>query len=116
MAFDLGSELYDALQALKAEKGYRSTSQMVLQALEAFDYSGIEGSGRAPKQISVRVPPELREQLQQIAKDAEVSVGYLVRMSLMHFLENHSGAPKNASTDKDQQDLSGEDSWDFVSA
>ena len=60
LTFDLQQELLDKLKQLQKKVGARSLSEVVRHAVSVFDFSDIDLKPSVHRQISVRLPSELR--------------------------------------------------------
>jgi Arc/MetJ-type ribon-helix-helix transcriptional regulator len=82
LTFDLPQVLLTKIGSLRKQTGLSSTSEVVRQALREFDFGSYEADEPERRQISVRLPPEVRRFLLKTAKKKKVSVGELLRAAI----------------------------------
>jgi Arc/MetJ-type ribon-helix-helix transcriptional regulator len=82
LTFDLPLSLISKLTAQQKQLGLKSTSEVVRLAIEQYDYDRFEASAEEHRQISVRLPGEMKSKLAKYAKKKKVSVGELLRVAI----------------------------------
>ncbi len=82
LTFDLPLELLTKIGSRRKQAGLGSTSEVVRQALREFDFGSYESAEPERRQISVRLPPDVRRFLLKTAKKKKVSVGELLRAAI----------------------------------
>jgi Arc/MetJ-type ribon-helix-helix transcriptional regulator len=82
LTFDLPVELLTKIELLRKQAGFGSTSEVVRHALREFDFGSFEATEPERRQISVRLPPEMRRFLVKTAKKKQVSLGELLRVAI----------------------------------
>lgn len=82
LTFDLPLSLISKLSAQQKHLGLKSTSEVVRLAIDEYDYDKFEASSEEHRQISVRLPGEMKSKLGKYAKKKKVSVGELLRVAI----------------------------------
>lgn len=82
LTFDLGPDLQAKLEAYQSVLGRRSTSSIIRFAIKHFPFERFCNEEQPRKQISVRLPLELKEKLIHYSELKSVSVGELLRAAL----------------------------------
>ena len=82
LTFDLPLSLISKLASQQKQLGLKSTSEVVRLAIEQYDYDRFEASSEEHRQISVRLPGEMKSKLGKYAKKKKVSVGELLRVAI----------------------------------
>ncbi len=82
LTFDLPLALLTKIGILRKQAGFGSTSDVVRQALREFDFGSYEAAEPERRQISVRLPPDVRRFLLKTARKKKVSVGELLRVAI----------------------------------
>jgi len=82
LTFDLKQDLLKRLVAWQAHSGARSLSAVVREAIQRHDFTRFAAEAREHRQISVRLPTELKAQLLRLARQKGVSVGELLRSAI----------------------------------
>lgn len=88
LTFELKKDLLDRLDQFKNKSGARSTSEVVRFALASFDFEHYQNVEEDQRQISVRLPDELKEVLLKKSKEWKISVGELLRAAIEGLLIN----------------------------
>ena len=88
LTFEVDLDLIEQLQAFKASSGSASVSVIVRKALEDFDFETLRRPEATTRQVSVRLPTDLRDQLKQVAKDKDIPIGQIVREALLALLHD----------------------------
>jgi predicted transcriptional regulator len=81
LTFDLKQDLLERVQAYQVRSGARSLSAVVRQAIARHNFKSFS-AGSEHRQISVRLPVELKAQLLRLARQKKASVGELLRSAL----------------------------------
>lgn len=82
LTFDLPLSLIGKLEAQQKKLGLKSTSEVVRLAIDEYDYDTFEASAEEHRQISVRLPGDMKTKLGKHAKKKKVSVGELLRVAI----------------------------------
>ncbi len=82
LTFDVSCSLYQSLQQLQHSLGESSISGVIRQAIKDFNFKKFEGQANPHKQLSVRLPANLKLQLVKYSQDKQVSMGELLRATL----------------------------------
>jgi len=82
LTFDLGADLQAKLQTYQRLIGARSTSSVIRYAIQQFSFSSYSSQDEPHRQLSVRLPDNLKEKLLHFSKQKSVSVGELLRAAL----------------------------------
>jgi Arc/MetJ-type ribon-helix-helix transcriptional regulator len=82
LTFDLPLSLIEKLTAQQKQLGLKSTSEVVRMAIEDFDFEKFEATAEEHRQISVRLPGDMKSKLGKHAKRKKVSVGELLRVAI----------------------------------
>ena len=93
LTFDLPVSLIEKLAAQQKKLGLRSASEVVRLAIDEYDYDRFEASNEEHRQISVRLPANMKGKLAKYAKKKKVSVGELLRVAI-DSLEGKGGKKK----------------------
>ncbi len=82
LTFDLPVSLIDKIASAQSKLGLASTSEVVRLALAKFNFDRYESSREEHRQISVRLPADMKTLLSRQSRKKKVSVGALLRASL----------------------------------
>ena len=82
LTFDLPVSLIDKITVAQKKLGLASTSEVVRLALAKFNFDRFESSREEHRQISVRLPADMKTVLSRQSRKKKVSVGELLRASL----------------------------------
>ncbi|PTY07269.1 CopG family transcriptional regulator [Opitutaceae bacterium EW11] len=82
LTFDLPLSLIGKLTAQQKQLGLKSTSEVVRKAIDEYNYDKFEASSEEHRQISVRLPGDMKAKLGKYAKKKKVSVGELLRVAI----------------------------------
>jgi len=82
LTFDLPVSLIDKIASTQSKLGLASTSEVVRLALAKFNFDRFEPSREEHRQISVRLPADIKTVLSRQSRKKKVSVGELLRASL----------------------------------
>lgn len=82
LTFDLPLSLIDKLGSFQKKLGVKSSSEVVRQAISAFNFESYEASSEEHRQISVRLPADQKAKLVKFSKKKKVSVGELLRVAI----------------------------------
>lgn len=86
LTFDLPQNLIAKIESCRRALSLRSTSEVVREALAGFDFNGFSAPQKDHRQISVRLPPAMKDKLARYSRRKKVSVGELLRVAI-HDLE-----------------------------
>ncbi|HTQ31147.1 MAG TPA: ribbon-helix-helix protein, CopG family [Opitutaceae bacterium] len=82
LTFDLPHNLIAKIEACRRAMALRSTSEVVREALAGFDFNGFNAPQKNHRQISVRLPLEVKDRLAKYSRKKKVSVGELLRVAI----------------------------------
>lgn len=82
LTFDLPVSLIEKITTAQTKLGLASTSEVVRLALAKFNFDRFESSREEHRQISVRLPADMKTLLSRQSRKKKVSVGELLRASL----------------------------------
>lgn len=82
LTFDLPVSLIDKITSAQTKLGLASTSEVVRLALSKFNFDRYEPNKEEHRQISVRLPADMKTLLARHSRKKKVSVGELLRSSL----------------------------------
>ena len=82
LTFDLPLSLIEKLGSHQKKLGLKSASEVVRLAITEFNFDKFEASNEEHRQISVRLPVEMKGKLTKYAKKKKVSVGELLRVAI----------------------------------
>ena len=82
LTFDIREDLLKKVNSFKAKSRARSVSEVIRYALDNFSFTKFKPEIKNHKQISVRIPEDMRVALAQNAKTKNVSLGELLRAAL----------------------------------
>lgn len=82
LTFDLPVSLIDKITSAQTKMGLASTSEVVRLALAKFNFDRYESDREEHRQISVRLPGDMKTVLTRTSKKKKVSVGELLRAAL----------------------------------
>lgn len=83
LTFDLHLDLLIKLQELQRQSGVRSISEIIREALAVFNPGKLSEKSKKHRQISVRLPNELRRHLGQLSRKHKLSAGEILREALL---------------------------------
>ncbi len=96
LTVSLPEEKHGQLHTYAKKHAFANFSALVRYALENFDAKKHLSAPEASRQVSFRIPDELRTTLDKQARKAGVSLGHLIRTALDTLPEKPAGAPKAA--------------------
>lgn len=82
LTFDLTAPQVRKIDQLRRSRRLRTASAVVRLAIAEFDLRAFKGRPGRHRQISVRLPRELREKLRGDARARHVSIGELLRVAI----------------------------------
>ncbi len=82
LTFDIREDLLRKVNSFRAKAHARSVSEVIRYALSSFSFDKFKPQVKNHKQISVRIPDEMRLELSKNAKTKNVSLGELLRAAL----------------------------------
>jgi predicted HicB family RNase H-like nuclease len=85
LTFDLPVTLHDGLVALQKRTGAESLSVLVRHILESTHLEALVPEPSAHRQLSVRVPRDVRLRLTKLAKTKKISTGELMRLAIAQY-------------------------------
>jgi len=97
LTVSLPEEQHGQLHSYAKKHAFANFSALVRYALESFDAKKHLSAPEASRQVSFRIPNELRGSLDKQAKKAGVSLGHLIRTALETLPEKPAGVPKAES-------------------
>lgn len=84
LTFDLPHSLIAKIESCRRALALRSISEVVREALAGFDFNGFSAPQKDHRQISVRLPPAMKDKLARYSRKKKVSVGELLRVAIHH--------------------------------
>lgn len=94
LTVSLPEEKHGQLHAYAKKHAFSNFSALVRYALENFDAKKHLSAPESSRQVSFRIPNELRGALDKQARKAGVSLGHLIRTALDTLPEKPAGVPK----------------------
>jgi Arc/MetJ-type ribon-helix-helix transcriptional regulator len=94
LTFDLPVSLIDKISSAQGKLGLASTSEVVRVAIAKFNFDRFEPDVEEHRQISVRLPADMKTLLSRQSKKKKVSVGELLRVALEGLAVSGKAAPK----------------------
>lgn len=88
LTFDLPVSLIAKIEAAQRKLGVTSTSEVVRLAIANFNFERFEARSEEHRQISVRLPSDMKGLLTKHAKKKKVSVGEMLRVALLELAVN----------------------------
>lgn len=82
LTFDLPASLHESLVALQAKTGAQSLSVLVRHIVESADLDSLKPDLTDHRQVSVRIPKDLRSRLTKAARHKKISTGELMRLAI----------------------------------
>jgi hypothetical protein len=82
LTFDLPVSLIGKIASAQSKLGLASTSEVVRVAIAKFNFDRYEPNAEEHRQISVRLPADMKSLLAKQSKKKKVSVGELLRVAL----------------------------------
>lgn len=82
LTFDLPLSLIEKIATHQKKFGLSSASEVVREAIAHFDIDRCTSTTEPHRQISVRLPAEMKAKLAKAAKKKKISVGGLLRIAL----------------------------------
>lgn len=95
LTVSLPEELHGTLHSYANRHGFANFSALIRYALDNFDAKKHLSAPEASRQVSFRIPDDLRGSLDKQAKKAGVSLGHLIRTALEKLPEKPAGVPKS---------------------
>lgn len=96
LTFDLEEPLVDKIEKCRESLGLGSTSEVVRVAISRFNYDRYKPTAAAHRQISVRLPGEMRSMLKKQSKSKNASIGELLRVAIEDLAATAKPAKKAA--------------------
>ena len=82
VTFELPLSLINKIEAIKVKRALKSVSEVIRISLESFDYGRFEVDRPEHRQISVRLPGDLKKTLQRQARLKRTSAGEILRAAV----------------------------------
>ena len=82
LTFDLPVSLISKIESAQKKLGLGSTSEVVRLAIAKFNFDRYEIDSEDHRQISVRLPADMKSMLSKHSRKKKVSVGVLLRVAL----------------------------------
>ena len=82
LTFDVPVSLIGKLGTNQKKLGLKSASEVVRMAISDFNFEKYEASAEEHRQISVRLPADIKTKLTKVAKKKNVSAGELLRVAI----------------------------------
>jgi len=100
LTFDLPEVLLEKIVKAQEQCKAKSMSDLIRHALIHFNFETYIPEKQEHKQISVRLPDDVRKQLQQVSKKKKVSIGELLRAALDSMPKNLTTTPEKTMVTK----------------
>ena len=97
LTFDLPVSLIGKIETVQKRMGLASTSEVVRLAIAKFNFDRYEAESEEHRQISVRLPSDLKAVLTRTSKNKKVRVGELLRVALADMAKNKPTKANKAS-------------------
>ncbi|MCD8483460.1 MAG: ribbon-helix-helix domain-containing protein [Verrucomicrobia bacterium] len=81
-SFELGADTAKTLLSLVNSHDGLSNTTLVEYAITRFDYDKLEPKEEGRRQFSIRLPAEVKAQLEQVSAEKKISVGQLIRLAV----------------------------------
>jgi predicted transcriptional regulator len=81
-SFEIGEDTAKSLERLNKKLGSLPNSALIEYAITRFNYSSVSQKEPNRRQLSVRLPADIRSKLQAISRTKKVSMGLLIRMAV----------------------------------
>lgn len=94
LTVSLPEELHGNLHSYAKRHSFANFSALIRFALDNFDAKKHLAAPEASRQVSFRIPDDLRSDLDKQAKKAGVSLGHLIRTALEKLPEKPASLPK----------------------
>lgn len=94
LTFDLPVSLIGKISSAQSKLGLASTSEVVRVAIAKFNFDRFQPKAEEHRQISVRLPSDMKALLTKQAKKKQVSVGELLRVALDGLTVSKTAKPK----------------------
>lgn len=94
LTFDLPVSLIGKITTAQNKLGLASTSEVVRVAIAKFNFDRFQPDTEEHRQISVRLPSDMKTLLTRQAKKKQVSVGELLRVALASLTVAKAARPK----------------------
>lgn len=95
LTVSLPEDLHGELHSYAKRHGFANFSALIRFALDNFDAKKHLSAPEASRQVSFRIPDDLRADLDKSAKKSGVSLGHLIRTALENLPEKPAGVPKS---------------------
>lgn len=82
LTFETDALLQQRIEEFRRRAGAATVSQVVRFAIEMYDFHGYTPGDNERRQLSVRLPEDVRQTLFRISRDKKASVGELLRAAL----------------------------------
>jgi hypothetical protein len=96
LTFDLPVSLIGKISSAQSKLGLASTSEVVRVAIAKFNFDRFEPNVEEHRQISVRLPGDMKTLLAKQSKKKKVSVGELLRVAIDGLAVSGGSAKKAA--------------------
>tara|TARA_R110002050_G_scaffold228154_1_gene363783 strand:- start:26 stop:421 length:396 start_codon:yes stop_codon:yes gene_type:complete len=100
LTFDLPLSLISKIATTQRKMGLDSTSEVVRLAIAKFNFDRYESNTEEHRQISVRLPADMKALLGKTSKKKKVSVGELLRVALDELSKAKIAKPAKAPVAK----------------
>ena len=94
LTFDLPVSLIGKIASAQSKLGLASTSEVVRVAIAKFNFDRYEPDTEEHRQISVRLPGDMKALLTKQSKKKQVSVGELLRVAIEGLTVGKAAKPK----------------------
>lgn len=82
LTFEVDESSFQKLEELVSRTGSKNLSQVIRVALKLYDYSRFDADVSNTRQLSVRLDPDLRDEVSRVSRESNVSFGEVLRAAL----------------------------------
>lgn len=93
LTFDLEQSLVEKIENTRDSLGFQSTSEVVRHAISKFNFDRYKPEAADHRQISVRLPGDMRSLLKKQSRAKSASIGELLRVAIESLEANAKAAP-----------------------
>lgn len=84
LTFDIEEKLLKGMETFQKKTNAKTLSEVIRLALNVFNFEKYEKIHKKHKQVSVRLPMEVKEKLYLVSDRKKVSIGELLRVAINH--------------------------------
>jgi len=94
LTFNIDLDTIAAIDMFKDRTNSESTSAIMRDAIERYNFDQTDTSATKAKQVSLRLDSQIRAKLKAAAKSQGVSIGSLIRECIMNFVAEDQVNPQ----------------------